>query len=131
MTGQYANGKAHGEHIHYSNDGSLFKKEIWIDGSLGQLTSFKEGKLLMVQGYLGENVLHGITSEYDTNGSLLHKQNYLIGKMHGEYIEYYPSGKVKITKSYINGVLHGWWKEFDENGKILLEMEYLNGEIKG
>ena len=74
---------------------------------------------------------NGLIKEYDYNGNLIFKGEYLNGKRNGKVKEYYSNGKLLFEGEYLNGIKHSNGKEYYSNGELEFEGEFLNGEKNG
>ena len=67
----------------------------------------------------------GYIREYNSDGTLLFKGNYLNGERNGEGKEY-SQGKLLFEGNYINGIRNGEGREYYDNLRIKFEGEYVN-----
>ena len=68
--------------------------------------------------------------EYDNNGKVIYKGEYLDGKRwNGKGKEYDNNGKLIYEGKYLNGERNCKGKEYDNNSKPIYEGEYLNWKI--
>jgi len=61
---------------------------------------------------------------WDLNGNLMNKVEYLNNKLHGKWIEYYVSGKIECITNYEFDLKHGTEICFYENGNKKFERKY-------
>ena len=125
--GEYLNGKRNGKGIEYNIDGNIqfdgeyLNDKIWkgkiYDNLNNTISEINNGK--------------GHIKEFDCNGYLIFKGEYLNGERNGKGKEYDYSG-IEFEGEYLNGKRNGKGKEFDSDGNIVYEGEYLYGfKIKG
>ena len=61
---------------------------------------------------------------WDVNGNLMNKVQYLNNKLHGKWIEFYTSGKIECITDYEFDLKHGEEICFYENGNKKSERKY-------
>ncbi len=71
--------------------------------------------------------LHGETSVYTPDGTLVQTTNYSKGLKHGKEKVYFGNGRVHYVANYSRGVLNGEVKQYDLAGALVGEMRYKNG----
>ncbi len=71
--------------------------------------------------------LHGETSVYTPDGTLLQTTNYSKGLKQGKEKVYFGNGRVHYVANYSRGVLNGEVKQYDLAGALVGEMRYKNG----
>ena len=88
------------------------------------------------EGYGFDQAPYGSEEEWDSNGQLMKKCQYIfkpyrsldkIQELHGPFVLYHNNGKIKEIGQYNEGRKHGIWKTFHYNGKIAEQGEYEYG----
>lgn len=112
--------------------GYKYKTGIIENGRFPEtLTSYwKNGKIKTIE-HIQNQKLNGEYTEYDFEGTVLFKCNYLNDEYHGKYESFYPSGKTSSVGHYQNNEKIGAWKYYSLNGKINMEEYYSNGNPDG
>jgi antitoxin component YwqK of YwqJK toxin-antitoxin module len=90
--GTYYKGKPEGDWRWYYAGGELLREEIYYNG-----------------------LLDGLMTEYDTEGEVITKGEYIEGREEGEW--YYRAGDNETTGSYADGTRNGLWKYYDIPGE--------------
>lgn len=93
--------------------------------------NFKTGKLItQVPYFMGEK--NGWQEVYNSQGELLNKNEFKLGKKVGEHKTYSDDKKLTKEEYYdSNGLKIGNWKEYNKNGEIYTEQEYKNDSLNG
>ena len=144
--GEYLNGERNGKGKEYNRDGKLIfegeylynhkiKGKEYINGILEYEGEYLYDIKWNGKGYdRNHNVIYEINNgngkmkEYNLDGKLIFKGEYLNGKRNGKGKEYDLDGNITFKGEYLNGKRNGKGKEYDEKGNIIFEGEYLNGE---
>ena len=69
---------------------------------------------------------NNIAKEYNINGHLLFKGQYLNGKRNGKGVESYL-GNIEFEGNFVDGKKNGYGEEYDCDGNPIFKGEYLNG----
>lgn len=133
----YKEGIGNGIYKDYHMDGETVKSEREVkNGKVHGIhrTYSQQGKLESEKGY-DNGVEHGRERRfhYET-GELTTDRNYVNGKLDGKQFEHFTSNRDDYTKisNYKMGVLDGAYSEtLDEGGLVRLEGKYKNGEKEG
>ncbi len=152
----YVNDTLNGTSLIYTNAGAP-KIHSQTDYKMGKLNGLKKIYYpdggLQEEGYFVNNMRHGISRWYTTDGKLSIEYNYKYGNLdgiqksffpngntssevtsvnnleEGEYTEYFERGKVKVSGKYVHGKKEGTWKEFDEEGNVVKTEKYKNDAL--
>jgi len=62
---------------------------------------------------------HGPFENYNEDGKLIFRTNYLNGKLNGLWEYYHKNGQICIKGNYINNKQNGLWEHINENGRLL------------
>jgi uncharacterized protein len=125
--------------------GRIISRELYVnDKKEGpSMYFFMNGKLKEEAQFSG-NKRHGITREYDEDGTLITLQRFNNGILvererlnrtdskglkQGVWKTYYGNGRVRTEANYRDDTMEGVYKEYDENGNIQLLLEYANGVL--
>ena len=100
-------------------DGEYFKDKKWKGKGYD-----KNGNII----YELSNDQNGKVEDYNENGKLILKGEYLEGKMHGIVKKFAYNGKLIFEGEYRRGKMHGTVKEF--NNLILFYFEDLFSPLK-
>jgi len=110
----------------------LLKKETYSDPELkilnGPYVEYSGGKTKL-KGYYTKGNKTGAWISYDTAGSAVESEVYLLNKLNGQYISYWPDGKTKEEGTYENGKRVGSWKFFYKDGNIASDEKYDENSI--
>ena len=139
--GEYLNEKRNSKGIEYFENGKKRFEGEYLNGKIFNGIEYNEKKNEIVRFYKwnGKGYTYygiklyeikngnGYIREYNLDGSLLFKGNYLNGERNGGGKEY-SQGKLIFEGNYLNGLRNGKGKEYYDNLRIEFEGEYLNGE---
>ncbi len=154
--GEYKDGKRIGEWVFYYPNGKLEQKGKYDKKGLAQNEwkwYYDTGKLLREEIYLND-VLDGPTTEYDEEGKVITKGQYVDGMKEdeweyelGDYKEtgkykadrrdgvwkhfYTPSGKIRFEGNFVDGNQDGKHVYYYQNGKISEQGKYIVGRKEG
>lgn len=144
--GTYRNGKPHGTHLWYNEDGSIDSSKVYKDGHL-----IAEGRMD------ADGLRQGFWKEYYyPTGELKAEGEYKDGYRFNEWIYYFISGKMEQKGQYgekekpdgkwtwfyentqllreetfRNGKEHGWLIEYNDTGKVITRGEFVDGKEEG
>ena len=130
--GEYLNGERNGKGREYDNSSLIFEGEFLKGKRHGKGKDYFNGVKWNGKGYdfEGKNKYELINGkacsviEYDNNGQLRYKGEYLNGKRNGKGKEYDNNGQIRYEGEYLNGKRNGKGKEYNL-GKLIFEGEYL------
>lgn len=88
--------------------------------------SIHQGKM-----YYRQAMLHGPTSFYHQDGTLLARGWFVNDKRVGKNWQYYPSGKVYSLQKYKEGMLQGKQTYYYPTGVLKTSLNYLEGTLHG
>lgn len=143
-SGSYKDGKKHGTHRNYDDDGNIIKSYIYEDGvkvaegivdKSGNFTGpwqlfYPNGKLKAKGTYEGGKRIEDWVFYFE-NGKELQKGKYKDGKPHGNWRWYFENGELRRNENYRKGYEEGESVEYDENGELIGKGEYLEGYKEG
>lgn len=144
--GTYRNGKPHGTHIWFAEDGSIDSAKVFRNAYViakGKLSSdglrigpwkeyyYPSGELKAegeyVGGYrFGEWVYYFINGEIEQRGKYARK-----GQPDGKWKWFYENGELLREESFKQGKEHGWLIEYSDSGKVITKGEYIDGNEEG
>ena len=73
----------------------------------------------------------GLWLEFDVNGRLRTRANYVKDKLNGAWTSYHPNGQVDTEGQMANDVRTGEWKQYYVNGKLRSVKHYENNQLHG
>ncbi len=77
------------------------------------------------------NLYTGIYQEYDDDGLLLRKLQFLNGEFNGENTVFFADGSVKEIQSYKGGLMDGTWITYNHSGVKTAQAGYRQGKKHG
>ena len=117
---EYANGLRHGTAVHYHPiTGELQYILQYCNGKLHGLHKefYDNGKERHIQDYLC-GTMHGEEIEYYETGQCKRKLKWMAGLRHGQEFEYYPNGQPKRKVTWKTGEKDGEETFYDEKGNM-------------
>ncbi len=102
------------------------KEGLW-DGQY--LLCYPNGNPKLMSYYV-KGELHGPSTFYSEEGSVIAYSWYIKGLQQGKSWLYYPSGVVYGIQRYLDGVWHGKQEYFYANGNPKTIMNYLHGRLE-
>ncbi len=143
-SGSYKNGKKHGVHREYDENGLVVSAIVYdegreigtgligVNGKIeGPWTSFHENGTVKEKGEYTEGSRSGKWEFYNKEGTLIQKGNYKKGKPDGLWKWYYENGSLRREESYLRGREDGESEEFDEEGELLSKGKFIDGLKEG
>ena len=135
-------GKADGSIKRWREDGQLNMEAILKNDTFrtvryfdtdGKLSLFQEEKITQQNGYV-KYLIHGKLERF-SNGKLINREHYLLGKRDGPYEHYHTNGKLAAKGKMKNDKPIGQILSYHENGKLNEEVNYSeiinwNGSIR-
>ncbi len=144
VKGLYRNGKMHGVHEYYDDEGELQYRKIykngkqeglWIHRSIltpgilskenmqnglrnGLSEEFNAHGLLVRAEHFKDGKRHGTCKVFNENTQLISKVNYKEGKLDGLSLIYHPNNQTRKKITYKNGIFVKE-SEYDDSGKLL------------
>jgi hypothetical protein len=96
----------------------------------GVSTEYQENGQLAEKVNWVDGEVNGLAESYHENGQLAYKGNFKDGKFNGLSKWYHENGQLMKTFTHKDGRLHGLWESYDENGQEqdFSPMCYQNGE---
>ncbi len=79
----------------------------------------------------GEELQHGPTREWYSNGQLRLAGQYKEGKRVGTFMWWHENGRKQIEGQFLDGMKTGTWRWFHANGKRAIEGDYLQNVESG
>ena len=112
------------------------KKKLFIPRNINKRYSdwnkeqpIKDGK--EINQYDSEGNKQGYWENYNTNGKIESKGNYINNIRDGYWEYYYPNGQLFIAGGYNNNQLVGEWLEYFDNGDLASKGSYKNSMRDG
>ncbi|NND94442.1 MAG: toxin-antitoxin system YwqK family antitoxin [Flavobacteriales bacterium] len=143
-SGSYKEGKKHGVHRDYDEEGNIIASRIYeygkevgsgIIGRSGRLEGPWEEKYdngnIKEEGNYENGLRKGKWTFFYPDGKLSQKGSFRKGKPHGEWKWYYPDGSLRRVETYRNGREDGISIEYSEDGEVMSKGEYLDGLKEG
>lgn len=149
----YHNGKRHGKHRIYDDDGDLCEYTFYWEGLMhgtsysyggeyNEITMYNHGKkhgehrISYHDGssesmHYVDDMLTGLCTKKDAHGKIKVKQEYLNGLKHGLYESYNDRGVLVERSKYDNGLLHGLQEVWNNAGILVLRSNYEYDFIHG
>jgi len=144
VKGLYRNGKMHGVHEYYDDEGELQYRKIykngkqeglWIHRSIltpgilskenmqnglrnGLSEEFNAHGLLVMAEHFKDGKRNGTCKVFNENTQLISKVNYKEGKLDGLSLIYHPNNQTRKKITYKNGIFVKE-SEYDDSGKLL------------
>lgn len=144
--GTYRNGKPHGTHIWFSEDGSIDSAKVFRNAFIiatGKLTTdglrigpwkeyyYPTGELKSEGEYVG-GYRSGEWIYYFVNGQVEQRGKYAAKeKPDGNWRWFYEDGDIMREEAFKQGKEHGWLIEYADSGKVITKGEYLDGNEEG
>ena len=150
---------------------NLKKQGKWRDENYNGIVNFENGvingeyvvyfnglseKIIKERGFFRDGEKHGEWIQYNFDGDIIFKGNYVDGKQvgevvlcyddgtiqdkgqydqdgkkHGEWLHYYPSGELKSKENYTNGIGNGIFTRYYEGGQVKGKYNSVNGKREG
>lgn len=150
----YNNGKLDGVSKNYDPTGKLTEEFTYKKGILQEYKAFapngaivyqnkKDGKNnysatlyysngnMKREGRVENGDRTGEWIEYDKNGLIISKTNYVEGDKDGKSITYYPNGQADVETDYVKGETNGYYRKYFINGKLEMEGTYIKDKQIG
>lgn len=124
----------HGLEREYYPNGVLFGLSYYKEGNMvDTVRRWHETGLLFQQYQLDEeSKRHGAFLEWNEEGKLVVKGQFIRDQRHGIWQGFYPNGKLQYEGMYNDsGLAEGPWKYFEENGQTERLLEFKNGRYEG
>lgn len=100
------------------SSGSIINKFMYKNGKLnGPKETFKD-KIKIEECIYADNNRNGTFSQYNDEGILELKGQFIDDKEVGLWEAYYKNGELRYTGKYIDGLKEEQWKYFDQSGSI-------------
>ena len=119
-----------GEHdgvwLYYNDEGVLYLKEEYKNGTIVALESFGSDNVA-IEKYGDLTGTFPFKIYYPT-GELKQKGSFQDGKMHGQFLRYWRNGNLKQEETYDMNKQVGVQKSYYINGHIMSEEDYGQGE---
>ncbi|MHC8304558.1 toxin-antitoxin system YwqK family antitoxin [Pseudomonas sp. PB3P13] len=115
-----ANGLRKGEALTYSEDGTIIKRESFLNGELEGWQSIYHDNGKIAESYNWQNGqrVDGEYLSYDEDGALIGRSSYRNNVWHGAALGYYPKGQLKYSTHFVHGKAQGLSTHYHENGAI-------------
>lgn len=94
-----------------------------------EIVEYHPNKLIKEKGKVDENGKQGKWQFYSEEGLIFMEVEYRNNIEHGLSTRYFSNGQVAIRSNYSDGKLDGYGTEYYENGNIMEEWIYQNGEF--
>ena len=126
------NGFMDGQYRLYYPSGSIKGEAYYLLGELHGPSSYynEQGSLLAISWYV-KGKQEGKTLQYYASGNLYSRQRYYNGEWHGLQEYYYEDGAKKTIMPYVHGRLHGQTLLYHDNGNLKREINFVDGKRKG
>ena len=122
--GNYQNGQAIGDHIHYDEQGNVNIKTHFENGE-EQWTIYLKNGVIQKKDFYKNNAIQKTETYQDDK--IVSIENYDNGKIIKQLL--YDNGTVKATGEIRKGNKHGVWKYYRKDKIIAIEQEYNNGDL--
>ncbi|MEX2596927.1 MAG: hypothetical protein WEC59_08355 [Salibacteraceae bacterium] len=144
--GTYRNGKPHGTHIWFAEDGSIDSAKVFKNNQViakGSLTPdglrvgpWKEyyypSEKLKAEGEYRKGYRYGEWIYYFENGTIQQRGVYSSKEQpEGKWKWFYENGNILREEDFKQGKEHGWLIEYSDTGKIISRGEFVNGLEEG
>ena len=131
-TGEFVDGKEHGEWLYYSEQGKLQVLAHYDHGvEQGIWEWYYENGALMRSGNYEHGLNSGVWISYHENGVISDSSVYIEGRLNGPAIIRYENANLLQKGDYERDHQHGKWQIFYENGQLNSEGDYISGEPTG
>jgi antitoxin component YwqK of YwqJK toxin-antitoxin module len=129
--GEFKHGNPTGEFKRYFPNGKL--KAIMQHRSDGEVyaTLFNEEGEKKAEGKYVNKKKDSIWVFYGSEGNVVLRENFDMGKRNGKSVKLYPNGDTSEIVTYRNGIKHGVLKQFFPEGNLQLLARYQNDELDG
>lgn len=87
----------------------------------------KQGRLFS-KVTMVDDVLHGPSVSFYTDGTKNTEVSYVNGKKEGQEVKFYGTGEPYRERTYREGVIDGWEKRYYKNGQVMSEVFVRKGE---
>lgn len=151
--GYFQNGERNYFNYHYSIDGKLTQKKVWVDDYVVQEISYdRNGDIIydfkfgnktgdfeiknpqnqtLIKIALVNGVKNGLTTIYNMDGSKYSEVNYVNDVRHGSSTFYYPNGLKSSEGNYYVGKANGLFSYYDQLGNLRLKANFLFDQDHG
>lgn len=87
---------------------------------------------IKTETWMLNDVKHGVSKEFNVNGSLIQESNYENDKLHGVQLVYYHGlQKIRMETCYHHGKRQGLFRRYNLNGLIMEEAEFKEDQFYG
>ncbi|MGM0532323.1 MAG: toxin-antitoxin system YwqK family antitoxin [Bacteroidota bacterium] len=129
--GEFKHGKPTGEFRRYFPNGNLMAiMQHHSDGEVYS-TLFNKKEKKKAEGKYVNKKKDSIWLFYDSEGNVILRENFDMGKRDGKSVRFYPNGDTSQIVNYRDGIKHGIFKKFFPNGNLKLLARYQNKELDG
>ena len=126
--GSFQDGHLEGKLLRYDREGRVLAALPYRTGKLdGEALFYDAGRLQMKIGYHG-GLQDGETVIFGENDLPTVRSLYRAGKLHGLSSWYRPDGSLMRTSEHLDGELDGETVEYDEKGKAAQRILYRRGK---
>ncbi len=130
--GEFKNDKPQGKFkYYYPNDSIQAIMNFKEDGKIAYAKLFHPNGKRMAEGKYIKEIKDSIWLYYDELGTLLSKDNYIMGKREGKCYTYLPDGKVTEERIFKADIENGPFKQYFDGKTVKSEGNYVNGKMEG
>ncbi|PCR97181.1 hypothetical protein CP336_08715 [Pseudomonas fluorescens] len=128
-----ASGQLQGEAMMYAENGTVIKRENYLNNELEGTQSIYHDNGKLAESYkwhLGKRV-DGEYPKYDENGALIGRTSYRNNVWDGPSLGYFPNGKLRYSTLFVNGKSEGPTTYYFEDGTKQFTRNDVNGKPVG
>jgi antitoxin component YwqK of YwqJK toxin-antitoxin module len=124
--------KLEGQSLLLHPDCSIKGEMYYKEGKLHGPTSFYQTDgTLLARGWFVQDQRVGKNWQYYPNGNVFSLMKYKKGLLQGKQVYYYPAGILKSIINYLEGVLDGEISLYFPNGNLKRSLHFKNGKLHG
>lgn len=117
----------------------LYDPEIHLDYSAEFVPDERHDKMCLYYGndrlksetYYRAGQMHGPSSFYSEDGTLLSQSWFVEGKRQGKWCNYYPSGELHSKRKFREGLAQGRQEYYYKDGLLRATIDYKEGNLDG